>query len=179
MSTSLRDQLVKAGLASKNEARNAAKQQRKRTRQKGGGEDERERERAARQAQAAKVARDRELNLQRKAAAEKKARKAEMRQLIESHRAPPADGDESFNFVDGGKVRRLPVTADQRPRISSGELVIVRHGRHYALVPPAIAERIRASDADRVVELGMSTDTPEPDANDPYKDYVVPDDLVW
>jgi uncharacterized protein YaiL (DUF2058 family) len=44
-------------------------------------------------------------------------------------------------------------------------------------VPAAIAEKIRERDERAVVKLNQS-ETPV-DENDPYKDFVVPDDLKW
>jgi uncharacterized protein len=174
VSESLRDQLVKAGLATKNAAKRAAKQQSKHARQKRAGDDDHQRE--ARQAHAAKVSRDRELELERKADADRKARQAEIRQLVEHNRLPPVDEDIYFNFVDGGRVRRLAVTTERRERIVRGELVIVRHGVSHAVVPCAVAERIRSRDAEAVVTLEKSSGS---EVEDGYKDYVVPDDLLW
>jgi uncharacterized protein len=174
MGTSLRDQLVKAGLATKNDARRAAKQQSKKARQKAAGQDEREH--AARQAQAAKVARDRALDRDRKTEADRRARSAEVRQLIERNRLPPVESEDFFNFVADGKIRRLAVTPEHRERIIRGELVIVRDGSSHAIVPAAVAQRIRERDAKTVVTLETSGESKIDDA---YSDYVVPDDLMW
>ena len=73
-------------------------------------------------------------------------------------------------------MRRIAVDAPLRERISRGELVIVRCEGRYDLVPAEIAERIAERDARAVVRL---KEEEQPDENDPYKDYVVPDDLIW
>jgi len=58
--------------------------------------------------------------------------------------------------------------------------VIVRYRGHYAVVPAAIAERIRERDPNMVVPLVQPKASTEPaDADDAYKDFVVPDDLMW
>ena len=178
MSISLRDQLVKAGLATEEQARKTGKQQR---RHKGSGKARDEaKQRAEREAQAArrKAERDRELNEKRQAEAERRARRAEVHQIVEQHALPVPDTEERFNFVDRGRVRRVPVDGELRRRIVAGELAVVRDGRRYALVPLAIAERVRERDPAVVVDLGGG-ETDQPDENDPYRDYVVPDDLVW
>ena len=99
-------------------------------------------------------------------------------QLIAEHRLPKGESDDYFNFVSRGKVRRMPVDESLRARFISGELVIVRCEGRHDLVPREIGERICEYDARAVVSLQESaSDTPSED--DPYKDYVVPDDLKW
>jgi uncharacterized protein len=176
MNMSLREQLLAAGLGTKKQAKQAEREQRQAPRNRQ-AEQEEQRKRAAEQAQAAKLARDQELNRQRELAAERKARAAEIKQLIEQHRVPKIESDDYFNFVDRGKVRRMAVDAALRARIVGGELIIVRCEGRYDLVAPDVAERIRERDARAVVTLGG--DGKGGDENDPYKDFVVPDDLTW
>ncbi|PZN34834.1 MAG: DUF2058 domain-containing protein [Proteobacteria bacterium] len=175
MSMSLREQLLAAGLGTKKQAKQAEHQERRQARNKA---REEERRRAAREAQAAKAARDQELNRRRQEAAERKALYAQIKQLVEQNRVARPTGDDyiPFNFIDRGKVRRIAVDAPLRERISRGELVIVRCEGRYDLVPAEIAERIAERDARAVVRL---KEEEQPDENDPYKDYVVPDDLIW
>jgi uncharacterized protein YaiL (DUF2058 family) len=58
-----------------------------------------------------------------------------------------------------------------------GSLAIVRNEGRYAFVPDAIASEIRARVERAVIHLNAPPAAP--DANDPYKDHVVPDDLIW
>jgi uncharacterized protein YaiL (DUF2058 family) len=103
---------------------------------------------------------------------------AEIRQLIEQHRIPKPEGDEYFNFIDRKKVRRIAVNADLRERLVRGDIAIARCEARYDYVPSDIAARIRERDARMVMSLDSSKDT-KPDEDDPYKDFVVPDDLTW
>jgi uncharacterized protein len=179
MSESLRDQLLKLGLTTAKEARQARQQvaREQRGRPKTARTSANRPATASGPANPAKVERDRALNRQREADAQAKARWAEVRQLIEGHRVPKADGHDYFNFVDRGKVRRIAVDADLRARILGGDLAIVRCEGRYDLVPEATAERIREREPRAVVSLAAGTDSPQDE--DPYKDYVVPDDLQW
>lgn len=182
MSMSLRDQLLAAGLGSKKQAKQAEQQQKNQqhqaTKNKARAQEEEKRRLAQQeQAQAAKAARDQELNRQRDLALLKKAQMAEIKQLLAEHRIARAEGDEYFNFVYKHKVRRISVNADQRQKVVSGELVIIRFEGRYELVPAAIADRIRERNERSVVNLS-ATDS-STDENDPYKDFVVPDDLKW
>ncbi len=181
MSDSLREQLLKAGLATEKQYRQASRQT-GRQQQPSKGEKRKATADAAlakkhAAARAAKAERDRELSRQREADAQAKARWAEIRQMIEQHRVPKPDGYDYFNFVDRGKVRRVPVNAQIRERITSKELCIVRCEGRYDLVPAAVAERIRERIERAVVNLDSPAGPTDPD--DPYKDYVIPDDLIW
>jgi uncharacterized protein len=133
---------------------------------------------AAQQAQAAKVARDQELNRRREEKAKRRARIAEIEQIIEQNRAPRLETEDYYSFIDGKKIRRMSVDPPRRAQLTSGVLAIVRYKGHYAVVPKAIAERIRERDENMVVPVVQPKEaSPEPD--DAYKDFVVPDDLMW
>lgn len=176
MSMSLREQLLAAGLGTKKQAKQAERQQHEQSKSRAAVEAERQK-RAA-EAQAAKAARDQELNRKRQENAERKERWAQIKQLIEQHRLPKPESDEYFNFIDRGKVRRFPVDRPLRERIVSGALILVRCEGRYDAVPPEIAERIREREPRAVISLNEPKQN-SVDENDPYKDYVVPDDLMW
>jgi uncharacterized protein YaiL (DUF2058 family) len=63
-------------------------------------------------------------------------------------------------------------------QIVRGQLAIVALGQHYELVPRVVAEKIAQRDAAAVVLLNNQSKATEED-DDPYKDYVIPDDLMW
>jgi hypothetical protein len=182
---SLREQLLKAGLVTEKQVKQADQSQRHQQKQqpkRGKNAPAPELTPAAKQAQAAKAARDSELNRRQQEKAEAKARTAALRQLIEQHRVPRVESDDYYNFVDGAKIRRIAVDADQRRRILNGDLVIVRCEGRYNLVPPDAAARIRERDDRAVLPPPTATTTTAADeqaTDDPYKDYVVPDDLTW
>jgi uncharacterized protein YaiL (DUF2058 family) len=90
---------------------------------------------------------------------------------------PPVNGDDLYNFLDGTAIRRIPVNADMRAALGDGRLMIARCDGRYHVVPSAVAQRIRERD-ERAVMATNSAPKP-PDEDDPYKDYVVPDDLIW
>ena len=181
MTMSLREQLLKAGLVTEKQARQAEQQQRhqqKRQPKPGKSAPPPELTAAAKQALATKTARDQELNRRQQEKAAARARVAEVRQLIEQHRVPRVERDDYFNFQDGAKVRRIPVDAALRRRILDGDLVIVVCEGRYDLVPRDAVERIRARDERAIVVLPPAAAT-QPAEDDPYKDFVVPDDLTW
>lgn len=176
MSLSLREQLLAAGLVTQKQARQSERQQRQE--RKRDSQEPTARPSAAAQAQAAKAVRDQELNRQREEKAARKARRAEIRQLVEQHRIPRIESDDYFNFVDRGKIHYFAVNPQIREKLTRGELAIARHNGFYALVPQAIADRIRERDAAMLVPLEPTHES-SPTEDDPYKDFVVPDDLKW
>ncbi len=174
MSSSLRDQLIKAGLVSQKEVRQAEKQLRKQRQQQPAPPQN-----AAAQAQAAKIARDRELNRRRAAKAEKKAREAQIRQLIEQHQLPRSVDGEPYHFRDGAQIKRVYVDGGQRAELIKGELAIARYGNGFALLPLAAAARVRERDPQAIVDFDAVGPTEQRDEDDAYKGFEVPDDLVW
>jgi uncharacterized protein YaiL (DUF2058 family) len=130
-------------------------------------------------AQSAKVARDLALNKKQQEKAEKKARAAQIKQLIEQNRVVRGETDERYNFVVDGRVRFIAANADVRRGVTSGALCIVRHDGVFDVVPAAIAQRIRERDARAVVDAAAGTTGDTPPVDDAYKDFAVPDDLMW
>lgn len=179
---SLRDQLLQAGLVSEKQAKEAERQlQQKQQGQQHLPKRQRglasEQQLAAQHTQAAKVARDQELSRRQQEKADRKARWAQIKQLVEQSRLPRVETDEYYSFVDGSKVRRIAVDAAMRERLSCGEVAIVRHDGRYELVPEVTASRIRERDERAVI--AYATPNQASPADDPYKDYAVPDDLTW
>ena len=179
MGLSLRDQLLNAGLVNEKQAKQATKQKQKQERleRKGQVDKDDSARQAVLQAQIEKAEHDRELNRQQQEKLDQKAKAAQIKQLIESSRLPKLDTDDYYNFVDGKKVKRLSVNAMLRDKLSRGSLAIVRHGGGYEVIPRDAALRIQERDGRRIVLL--NTPTEEPEADDPYAAYKVPDDLMW
>lgn len=176
---SLQDQLLKAGLVDNKKANKIKKIKHKQARQKQKNKVETadEAKIAAQRSQAEKVERDRQLNQQRKAEAERKAIAAQVRQLIEMNRQSRDDGELAYSFTDGALVKRIHVTAAQLKQLSNGRLCIVSLDEQYELIPTLVAEKIQQRDETTQILSNQSTEMPDED--DPYADYQVPDDLMW
>ena len=179
MSSTLREQLLKAGLVSEKQVRATEQQKQKPNPQsRNKPQPTSEQKRAAEQAQAAKAAKDAQLNKQRQQAVEAKARAVEIKQLVEQNKLPKIlESEDRFNFVAGKKLRFILVDAATRAGLNNGTLFIIRYDGKSEVVPAAAAERIRERDERAVVKLSDKAETV--DENDPYKDFVVPDDLKW
>ena len=181
MRNALQEQLLRAGLVKEKEVKEAHKQQRKddkRTQQppKGAASKPSPAQLQAQRAAAAKAERDKALNAEREARAARKALVAEIVQLIEPYRRPHNDGEEAYNFVDKGAVKRLYVTANTRAALASGEYAIVRFRSRYAIVTTEGAEAVRARAPEFLV---VKHDTLDPADAQAYEDHPIPDDLTW
>ncbi len=182
MAGSLKDQLLKAGLTDEKKARQMDKEKRKQAKvaKSSGQEVVDENKEAARKALQEKAQRDRELNQALNSKAQRKAINAQIKQLIEVNKIPKGKGDIGFNFTDGTKVKKIHITAVDQKQLSAGRLGIVKQGDQYEVVPWPVAEKIAERDPDRVINC---KDSNEPELNqeeqDWYKDYDIPDDLMW
>ena len=176
---SLQDQLLKAGLIDDKKANKIKKNKHKQTKQKQKNKIETtdEAKLAAQQTQAGKAQRDRQLNQQRKAEAERKAIAAQVRQLVEMNCQPRDEGDITYSFTDGTLVKRIPVSEIQLKQLSNGRLCIIKLDGQYELIPTLVAEKIQLRDESTQILSNQSTETPDED--DPYADFQVPDDLMW
>lgn len=179
MRNPLQDQLLKAGLAKKSEVAKIVRDQAKQRKAKGpvandGGKID------TRKLQEERAERDRALAAERNAQARLHETRAQVRQVVESNKIP-RDGDIAYGFDDDGVIKRLLVDAMQRTQLAKGTLVIVRHDDGYELVPRAAADKVLARDASMVVlDHGRAESGGGSDADDEYyRQFEVPDDLVW
>ncbi|QFU74336.1 DUF2058 domain-containing protein [Halioglobus maricola] len=182
MAGSLQDQLLKAGLTDAKKAKQMAKDKRKQAKvaKSSGIEVVDENKQAARQAIEDKAQRDRELNQVLNDKARRKAINAQIKQLIESSKLEKGRGEIGYNFTDGNKVKKIYVAALEQKQLTAGVLAIAKQGDQYEIVPRPVADKIAERDPARVIfsteEAGAELTEEEKDW---YKDYEVPDDLMW
>lgn len=179
---SLQDQLLKAGLIDTKKAKQANKEKRKETNvaRRSAEPIVDEVKASAEQARVGKVERDRELNRQRNEELQQKALVAQVKQLIENHRQPKGAGnnDVEYNFTDGKLIKKMRVSSRVQEQIVRGILAVVKLGEGYELVPRVVADKIIQRDTKAVIVANTKVAT-QLDEDDPYKDYIIPDDLMW
>lgn len=179
---SLQDQLLKAGLIDSKKANQANKEKRKETNVARRSNEEKvdEIKLSAEQARLEKAERDRELNRQRDLELQQKAVAAQIRQLIENHRQSKGAGenDVEYNFTHGKLIKKIRVSKTVQEQIIRGVLAVVKLGDGYELVPRIVADKIAQRDEGAVVVANTKA-TQQVEEDDPYKDYVIPDDLMW
>ncbi|MFP4245373.1 MAG: DUF2058 domain-containing protein [Ectothiorhodospira sp.] len=181
MANALQEQLLKSGLVDEKKLKQARQSgPRKGKKKKGKGNPEAApAPSAADEARRREAERSRRLNEERRAAAERKARQAQIRQLIETHRESRAGADVAYHFQHGRVIRHVYVTPRQRDRLGSGHLAIVTLDESYEVVPRETADRIAERDPERVIVRNAPEPSGGNDEDDPYAGYEVPDDLMW
>ena len=171
---SLRDELLKAGLASADKAKkldaDSRKQDHQRKKSKALAAEEAVRQAEARRQAEVEAARkreqDRRLNLEREA--EKKQREliARARQLIDGHRLNDPKAEIYYNFFDsdGHWIRAIRVTPAQCKALAMGRLAILR-GDHdefdFSLAPRETALKLVEFAPERVMTLHPENDGSE------------------
>jgi uncharacterized protein YaiL (DUF2058 family) len=182
MSLSLRDQLLKAGLVSEQQVQRAERDQRQQHFKEPRGKSRKPpgpnpAQLAAQRAAAEKSARDAEANRRKQEKLQRRAKYAEIKQLVTAHQLPRVESEDFYNFQDGPQIRRIEVNPGLRAQLVSGQVAIVRCEGRYAFVPAAVGEQIGARVEKALLHLNKPAAKPADD--DPYKDIQVPDDLMW
>jgi uncharacterized protein YaiL (DUF2058 family) len=192
MAGSLKDQLIQAGLVSKDRARKVERQAKAEQHARRQGKSKQEAKAAepsaaqvarerARQLNQEKAERDRSLSRAANDKATAKALRAELKQIIlqNDQRKPATDDDVAYNFVHGKRVKRIYVPAAQRELIVAGRLVIVNNDGKYHLLAKAAAEKVRARDPKRIIVAHDGAKADEQPEDEYYARFKVPDDLDW
>lgn len=174
----LQEQMLKAGLVT---GKKMAKVQRTAKKSRVQAREARE---AVEENKKAQIERDKQLNEQQKQAALAKEYKAQVKQLIEMNRIAIANGDIGYNFTDNNLIKKIYVDKTTQSQLISGRLAIARlitdknPDGEYAIIPAIVADKIAQRDESSIV-LNAELSKEAKDEDDPYADFVVPDDLMW
>ncbi|MFH7326869.1 DUF2058 domain-containing protein [Desulfurivibrio sp. C05AmB] len=141
MGTSLKDQLLKAGLVDKKQARKVEHEKRISRRRKQGKNPVAPVNRT-REEQVVQDLRNRELNRQRAEESRLREQQAQVKQLIEHSRLPRDERGEPYHFVEQNKIKRIFVSEEMTDQLSRGQLAIVKLGGAYEVVPAKVARQI-------------------------------------
>ncbi|MGH8157644.1 MAG: DUF2058 domain-containing protein [Rhodanobacter sp.] len=177
MRNPLQEQLLKAGLVNKNKVAQVVREQAKQRQGKlpaAAGQVD------AQRLQAERAERDRALAAERNAQARASEQRAQVRQIIETHKIK-REGEIAYRFTDEDRISSMLVNEPLRAQLASGTLVIVRHDQGYELLPRAAADMVYARDPAMVVlDHGRADTVSAPDEDDEYyRQFQVPDDLIW
>lgn len=184
MGNSLRDELLKAGLASEERAEKPRRPRRSKAapgkKNKRSAKPSPSGPAAAaprhvlreNQRRTARFVRDATLVASSVTESAKKARRRKIQELIEKERLNDAQAEVAYHFVKGKRIKRIYVTADQRSRLGAGDLVVAAlEGDHHLLTHEA-AEQLLALAPHAVLCGGAASDAES-------EEYPVPDDIVW
>lgn len=182
MAKSIADQLLKLGLADKKQVQKDKSQKRKQDKmsRKHKVVDQEDLKAAAEKALKDKAERDRQINLERQKAADEKALFAQVKQIVQTTKIESPDGDVKFSFADrqDNKVKSIYVTPTIQNDLAKGKLAIASVEAKFFVVTKQVAEKILERSQSSIVFLA-DPKNPTVDEDDPYKDFVIPDDLMW
>lgn len=168
----LQEQMLKAGLVNEKKLKKAKKGSKKSRVQA------REVKAAVEESKRQQQERDKALSEEQKEQRLSKEIKAQIKQLIEMNKIDQKDGDIKYNFTDGTLVKSLYVEQLIRDQLAKGILSIARTDETYVVIPSSVAKKIAMRDETVIIEQNApAEDIPAED--DPYADFVVPDDLMW
>jgi uncharacterized protein len=177
MGKTLQDQLLEMGLIDKKKLQQSKKETHAKI--KTPQKQENEIAEMARQAMAQKKLRDQQLNKKKIAQRQAKEATAKARQLIETHKIKIEEGDTPYNFKHENTIKKLYLPKKTIDSLVLGKLGIVKLAGEYQFVPADVIYKIRQLNGNLVVLLNTPTDKKGGDADDPYAEYAVPDDLMW
>jgi uncharacterized protein YaiL (DUF2058 family) len=179
MRNPLQEQLLKAGLVNKTKAAQVVREQTKQRHSKSPAPVAAEQVDTQR-LQAERAERDRLLAAERNAGARAAEQRAQVRQIVDTHKVR-REGEMVYRFTDADAIKSVLVNEALRAQLAAGTLVIVRHDQGYELLPRAAADKVYARDPAVVVLDHARTDTAQPESDDDafYRQFEVPDDLVW
>ena len=181
MGNPFQDQLLKAGVVTKQQVKKAQSATNKKKKEQRSKKDKvvDEAKLKAQQLAKEKTERDKALNQKKEDQAKQKAISSQIDQLITENLIKRDEAcDIIYNFEHRKKVNRIYLNADMKQRVIDGKLGIARIEGRYELIPKLIAEKIQQRNDKRVI-LFENTEAQELDDDDPYAEFQVPDDLMW
>ncbi len=182
MAKSLQEQLMGSGLIDKRKAKTLKKEKQTelKRRPKGHALENKEKEYLEKLKQE-KIEKDKELNRIKVLELEKKALKAQVKQLISTNEIKRHSGEVSFQFTDNKKIKRIYLDQEQYEHLAKGLLAIATIDEEYLLVPKLVAKKVIERDEEAICYLYEKelNNEQEGEEEDPYKGFEIPDDLMW
>lgn len=173
----LQAQLLKAGLVDNKKAKKLSKQAQHEHRT--GQSNEAELKANIEKAQQDKLQKDQSLNQEKQKILEQKALVASIVQMIKQHKIKDSDGEISYQFIDNNKIKKVYISQQVYNALVSGSLVVAKDQESYAYLPKPLADKINQKMEGFILVNNSEKNDETTEENDPYADYVIPDDLMW
>ena len=181
---SLQDQLLKAGLTTKQKTRQANADKRKKNKQQRSGvqHDESLQEQVKQDLAKTKVekkAKDNALNEQKKQQLAAKEQSLRIKQILTHHQIKNAQGDNEYNYTFDNKIKKLSLDSVTHRALVNGRLSLCGLDETTYIVTRETADKLAELDSTVVLVQNDQVVDEQVDQDDPYADYQIPDDLVW
>lgn len=180
---SLQDQLLKAGLTTKQKARQANTDKRKKNKQKRSGVkveaslQEQVKENLA-QSKQEKLAKDAELNAEKQQALMAKEQHLRIKQILEHHQVTGIEGESEYNYTFDKKIKKLALNEVSYNAVVNGRLALCGLDDKTYVVTAETAAKVAELNASVILLKNEKVEV-EADEDDPYADFQIPDDLMW
>lgn len=181
---SLQDQLLKAGLTTKQKTRQANVDKRKKNKQKRSGVQhgaslQEQVQQDLAKAQTDKVTKDNALNEQKQQQLADKEKVLRIKQILMHHQIKNVVGNNEYNYTFGTIIKKLPLDAVTHTALVNGRLALCGLDDVTYLVTRETAEKLSELDKRVVLVQNDKVLDEQVDEDDPYADYQIPDDLMW
>jgi hypothetical protein len=181
---SLQDQLLQAGLTTKQKTRQANSAKRKKNKQQRSGVEhsasmQEQVKEDLRLSKADKQAKDIALNNVKKEELAHKEQQLRIKQILEHHQLTGVSGDSEYNYSFNNKVKKLAIDSQTHKALVNGRLALCGYNEQSYLVTRETAEKVFELDGTLILVKNEKVENDTLDQDDPYADYQIPDDLMW
>ncbi|MBL4911522.1 MAG: DUF2058 domain-containing protein [Alteromonadaceae bacterium] len=181
---SLQEQLLKAGLTTKQKTRQANADKRKKNKQKRSGvqheatlQEQVKQDLAKKKTE--KAAKDTALNAEKKQQLVAKEQHLRIKQILEHHQLSNVNGESEYNYTFAAKIKKLCVDAITHKALVNGRLALCGWDELTYIVTAETAAKLAELDASVILVQNNKVASEQLDEDDPYADYQIPDDLMW
>jgi len=180
---SLQEQLLKAGLTTKQKARQANTDKRKKNKQKRSGAKvetsiEEQVKDNVNAAKLEKQQKDQALNAAKQQALAEKEANLRIKQILEHHQITGIEGETVYNYTFENKVKKLYVDDKTLQALTNGRLAVCGLEQQVYVVTRETADKV-AELAPSVILVKNDRVEEQMDEDDPYAEFQIPDDLMW
>ena len=181
---SLQDQLLKAGLTTKQKARQANSDKRKSGKQKRSGVkiDASLQEQVKQDLELAKkekLARDIALNNEKKLALVAKEQQLRILQILKHHQVTNVNGEAEYNYTFNSKIKKLFVDNVAHKALVNGRLALCGIDDTTYIVTAETAEKVSSLDPSVILVQNTKSTEEVIAEDDPYAEFQIPDDMMW
>jgi len=181
---SLQDQLLNAGLTTKQKTRQANSDKRKKNKQQRSGVQhdvslQEQIKQDLAKAKAKKQEKDNALNDLKKEQLADKEKKLRIKQILTHHQIKHVDGDHEYNYTFDSKIKKLSLDLVTHKALVNGRLSLCGLDDFTYIVTRETADKLAELDAQVVLVQNDKLVDEQVDEDDPYADYQIPDDLMW
>ncbi|WP_448563545.1 DUF2058 domain-containing protein [Thalassotalea ganghwensis] len=181
---SLQEQLLKAGLTTKQKARQANTDQRRKNKQKRSGAQvdaslQEQIKQDLEKAKQEKLSKDKALNEERKKQLAEKELHHRILQILNSHHITPEQGDAVYNYSFNGVIKKLELDEKTHKALVDGRLALCGLDETTYLVTSETADKVASLAPEVLLVKNDRVEDDAADEDDPYAQYQIPDDLMW